>query len=189
MKYALLVITFLFLASCSKPKTVLICGDHVCVNKAEAEEFFKENLSIEVKVIDKEVKDEINLVELNLKDNSDKNKQINIKEKNKTNEEVKILTKNQIKKIKKNINKKKKNKKLTKKIIHKNTKKNNKFLKKNDKTLDNKKQIKPQKNPYNLNNKVVDICTIIEKCSIDEISKFLLKQGKKKGFPDITERQ
>ena len=142
-----------------------------------------------IKKLNKKKKENINLVELNLKDNSDKNKQINIKEKNKTNEEVKILTKNQIKKIKKNINKKKKNKKLTKKIIHKNTKKNNKFLKKNDKTLDNKKQIKPQKNPYNLNNKVVDICTIIEKCSIDEISKFLLKQGKKKGFPDITERQ
>jgi len=62
------------------------------------------------------------------------------------------------------------------------------LLKKNDKTLDNKKQIKPQRDAYKLNNKVVDICTIIEKCSIDEISKFLLKQGKKKGFPDITER-
>ena len=44
MKYALLVITFLFLASCSKPKTVLICGDHICVNKAEAEKYFRENL-------------------------------------------------------------------------------------------------------------------------------------------------
>ena len=31
-------------------------------------------------------------------------------------------------------------------------------------------------------NKVVDVCTIIEKCSIDEISKYLLKQGKKKIF-------
>ena len=39
------------------------------------------------------------------------------------------------------------------------------------------------------NKEVVDVCTIIEKCSIEEISKYLLKQGKKKGFPDITERQ
>ena len=62
-------------------------------------------------------------------------------------------------------------------------------MKKNDKTLDNKKKNKPQKDTYKLNNKEVDVCTIIEKCSIDEISKFLLKQGKKKGFPDITERQ
>ena len=36
---------------------------------------------------------------------------------------------------------------------------------------------------------VVDVCTILEKCSIDEISKYLLKQGKKKKFPDITYRQ
>ena len=36
---------------------------------------------------------------------------------------------------------------------------------------------------------VVDVCTILEKCSIDEISKYLLKQGKKKDFPDITARQ
>ena len=33
---------------------------------------------------------------------------------------------------------------------------------------------------------VVDVCTILKKCSIDEISKYLLKQGKKKDFPDIT---
>ena len=36
---------------------------------------------------------------------------------------------------------------------------------------------------------VVDVCTIIKKCSIEEISKYLLKQGKKKDFPDITTRQ
>ena len=36
---------------------------------------------------------------------------------------------------------------------------------------------------------VVDVCTIIEKCSIEEISKYLLEQGKKKEFPDITKRQ
>ena len=36
---------------------------------------------------------------------------------------------------------------------------------------------------------VVDVCTILEKCSIDEISKYLLEQGKNKKFPDITTRQ
>ena len=73
MKIVLLFFIFLFLANCSKPKTVLICGDHVCVNKAEAEQYFEENLSIEVKVIDKKIKKEINLVELNLK-NDEKGK-------------------------------------------------------------------------------------------------------------------
>ena len=39
--------------------------------------------------------------------------------------------------------------------------------------------------PQNVNKKrkdVVDVCTILDKCSIDEISKFLIKQGKKKIF-------
>ena len=34
-----------------------------------------------------------------------------------------------------------------------------------------------------------DICTILEKCNINEISKYLLEKGKKKKFPDITKRQ
>ena len=37
---------------------------------------------------------------------------------------------------------------------------------------------------YSKNAEVVDVCTLIKKCSIDEISKYLLKQSKKKGFPD-----
>ena len=34
----------------------------------------------------------------------------------------------------------------------------------------------------------VDVCELIEKCTIEEISKYLIKMGKKKGFPDITSR-
>ena len=36
-----------------------------------------------------------------------------------------------------------------------------------------------------INKDVVDVCTILEKCSIDEISKYLLIEGKKKSFPNI----
>ena len=53
MKLVLFVSLVFFLTNCSKPKTVLICGDHVCVNKAEAEQYFEENLSIEVKIVSK----------------------------------------------------------------------------------------------------------------------------------------
>ena len=52
----------------------MICGDHVCINKAEAEKYFEENLTLEVKVIDKKVKKEINLVEINLNNNQFGNK-------------------------------------------------------------------------------------------------------------------
>ena len=38
------------------------------------------------------------------------------------------------------------------------------------------------------NNEVFDICTILKKCSIDEISKYILKEGSSKNFPDITKR-
>ena len=40
MRNILILIIIIFLSSCGKPKTVLICGDHECVNKAEAEQYF-----------------------------------------------------------------------------------------------------------------------------------------------------
>ena len=64
-----LIIIFVLLQSCSKPKTVLICGDHECINKKEAKLYFEENLSLEVKIIDPKNKDNFDLVELNLKKN------------------------------------------------------------------------------------------------------------------------
>ena len=36
---------------------------------------------------------------------------------------------------------------------------------------------------------IVDICKILKKCDFEEISKYLIKQGKKKNFPDITLRE
>ena len=78
MKKLLLFLIFLFILGCNKPKTVLICGDHVCVNKAEAEQYFEDNLTLEVRVIDNKAKKDIDLVELNLKSNSEGKKKISI---------------------------------------------------------------------------------------------------------------
>ena len=36
---------------------------------------------------------------------------------------------------------------------------------------------------------IFDVCTILKECSIEEISKYLIEQGKKKNFPDLTQRQ
>ena len=184
MKYFLLTISLLLLANCSKPKTVLICGDHICVNKAEAEEYFQENLSIEVKIFDKRIKDEMDLVELNLKQNQSGGKRISILSKKNTNNKIKILSNEEIIEIKKDIKNRKKEKKIAKKIT-----------KKKKETIDNEKKITKSDSKILENsikkkyNDVVDVCTIIKECSIDEISKYLLKQGKEKGFPDITTRQ
>ena len=44
MKIIIFISLFFFLNNCSKPKTVMICGDHICINKAEAEQYFEDNL-------------------------------------------------------------------------------------------------------------------------------------------------
>ena len=185
MKYITLLLLFIFLTNCSNTKTVLICGDHVCVNKDEAEQYFEENLTLEVKVIDKKQKKEIDLIELNLKENNGDKKKISFFEKKKTKETLKVLNNDEISIIKKNVKNKKKSKK--KENIRSSFKKEKIAKKKNNnKVTKKKKKVKTKmiKNEV----KVIDICSTLEECNIDEISKYLLNQGKK-DFPDITKRQ
>ena len=175
MKYVFIFLTFFFLANCSKPKSVFVCGDHVCLNKAEAEQYFEENLSIEVKIIDKKDKKELNLIELNLENNQNNKKSISLYSKKITDKKLKILSQEEIIMIKENINKDIpiiKQKIPEKKKKFKQTVKNDEIA-----NVDIKK------------NNIVDICTILENCSIDEISKYILKKGKTKDFPDITIRK
>ena len=191
MKYVFISL-LLLLNNCSKPKTVLICGDHICVNKAEVQQYFEENLTIEVKIIDRKKNEKINLVELNLKENSNKKKEISISSKNNTSEDLKILSEEEIVEIKKNIKSKNKKKKIVKKVSEKFEVDKNLNSKKKDVEKRNqfkKKNIKVKKNiVYKTSQNVVDVCIIIEKCSIDEISKYLIKQGNNKDFPDITKK-
>lgn len=185
-------ITFLLLlilaSNCTSTKTVLICGDHVCVNKDEANQYFEENLTLEVKVIDKTKKKEIDLIELNLKESINDNKKISFFAKKNTKEDLKILSNDDISKIKKNVRDKKKLKKSKKKKNTRTSFKKEKIAKKkyDNNVVKEKKDIKTKmiKNKV----KVVDICSILDECNIDEISKYLLNQSKK-DFPDITKRQ
>ena len=188
MKYLLLPFFFLILQNCSKPKTVYICGDHACVNKTEAKQYFEENLSLEVKIIDPKRKKIVDLVELNLKDNSSENRQINIKKKIKPKKEIKTLNNNEMKIIKRKIKEKEKNNKISK-IVKINNEKKFASLKQNNKIIEKSSTIKSKESIKKKRRDIVDICTIIKKCSIDEISKYLLKQGKKKSFPDITTKE
>ena len=72
------------------------------------------------------------------------------------------------------------------KIKKKKLKKANKDVKKPKQKLlvkkpkKNKKNIKSKKVINNQTVKIPDICTIIEKCSIDEISKYLINKAMKK---------
>ena len=188
-----IIIILFFLSSCSKTKTVLICGDHKCVNKLEAEQFFEENLTIEIKVINKRINKKFDLVQLNLNEDLKGKQKINLINKKKTNESLINLSDEEILKIKRNVKNKQKEKNTKKnknKEIAKLKQETNKI---NDNIIKNQKDIK--KNKKNIfkdleTNKyqVVDICKIIKKCNIDEISKYLIIQEKKKDYPDITKR-
>ena len=64
MRYILISLFFLTL-SCNKQKSVLICGDHKCINKAEAKQYFEDNLTIEVQIISKNKTSSYDLVDIN----------------------------------------------------------------------------------------------------------------------------
>ena len=107
MKIILLFITFFLFSCSSNVKKVYICGDHPCANKKEMNDYFDNNISVEVYTIDpNEEKKKINLVKLNL-DPSDQE----VKEKNNN-----LLTAQKKEIIEKKINERKKIAKL--KIIH-----------------------------------------------------------------------
>ena len=101
----LLVLLSFVLYSCSSSKSVLICGDHECINKEEAKLFFEENLTLEVKVITKNKEKNFSLVKINLEKENENIKIL----KSKNKKIVRKLSKDEIK-LKKNEIKEKKNK-------------------------------------------------------------------------------
>ena len=173
------IIIFLFiftLHACSKPKTVLICGDHVCINKAEAEQYFEDNLTLEVQIIDNKKKQNVDLVQLNLNSDQNNKKEISVLKKDNTEKKIKVLSNDEIELKKKELKKKKiKQNKKTKQVA------------KLKKTTSDKNQKKSRINKSK--EKINNICLILKECNIDEISEYLVKQGKKKDFPDITARE
>ncbi len=168
------IFMFIFVVSCSKPKSVLICGDHECINKSEARKYFEENLEIEVKIISKKNESRFDLVQMNIKND---NKEIKVIKKENI-KVVKKLTKNEIKLKKKEIKKYNEIAKLKKKKININKSENTK-----DKTI--KDSIKPS-SVNTFNNRSSDICLKLDKCNIDTITNYLIKNSNNKDYPDIT---
>ena len=178
MKY-LLFILILFTFSCSKQQTILICGDHECINKKEANQYFEENLTLEVQIISKEKKSRFDLVDLNI---SGEEPDIKVfKSENK--KVVKKLSKEEIKIKKQELNNKKR---LSKLKIEKDKKTPN--LNKNN--IKVKKQNKSQViSTYRSNNSAIDICLQLKKCDIDSIANYLIKLSNEKDFPNISIRE
>ena len=182
MRKIFLFLVFLIVIGCNKPRSVFICGDHVCVNKLEADQYFKENLTIEVKIIDKKKSKNLNLVELNLMNTSKNKEKILVSTKKNTKMKLKTLSEKEVQNIKSKLKKK------------------NKIAKKPDKDLSNNKK-KPkdkkiktsniinEKNILKSEKEIFDICEMIPECNIEEISKYLIKLGNKNKFPDISKRK
>ena len=186
MKILLIFLTFITISGCSKSKTVLICGDHVCVNNNEAQEYFEENLTLEVQINDNKKDENLNLVELNLNTKLDGKREISISEKDKPSKKLKVLSKIETKNLIAELKQKKKRKKDKEKIL-----KIDKTvtLNKKEKKVSSKLNIFKKSNSNIQSNKINDICLVLKKCDISEISKYLIKLGEKKNFPDITIRE
>ena len=170
MKFFLIII-FLIFFGCSgglnKVEKVYICGDHPCANKKEAEEYFDNNISVEIYTIssDKLKKENFDLVELNL-----------LEDKLRTKNKIKVSKNKQD--IKKQIQERKKLAKLKMKKIERSEK-----LTSNKETIKKIDIVKKKKiNKFTF----IRICKNLEECDIDKISKIMMDIGKQKPYPDLT---
>ena len=161
MKYLLYIFLF-FLISCSTPfskvERVYICGDHECKNDKEIKEYFANNISIEVFTVEtsKNQDERFDLAELNM-----------LEDKLKSDDKIKISEKK--KKIKKDINERKRIAKLKIKKIEE-----------PQKIIKTVKTKPPSKITF------IRICKNLKECDIDKISKIIMDIGKNKDFPNIT---
>ena len=179
MRY-ILFFFIVFIISCSQKKSILICGDHRCINKAEAKQYFEDNLTLEVQIISKNNKKSFNLIDLNINESNPKIKVIE----NKNKKVIKELSTEEIKAKKAELKIKKKQPKVKIEEIKK--------IKIEEKKLKNIiEEKKPTKvtsiKKFEDNSK--DICLKLEKCDIESITEYLIKVSNKKDYPNISTRE
>ena len=203
------VFLFLILVSCSTSNKTYLCGDRVCVDKKEFKEHFAKNLTIEIQSKKNKRNSSIDLVKLNLPEETlgNKKKVSNTETENEINKKQKISLKlekrrlqkeRKTKKIeaKKRAKLNKKQKKLDK--VEKNENKKINYIKtinNKDKFIEsvkatNKKVIKTNNVNKNFKSvksmKQVSICNDIKDCDIDKITELLSNKSKNKDFPNIN---
>ena len=57
MKIIIILLLVLFVNNCTSTKKTYWCGDHSCINKAEKESYFKKNMVVEVRELNKKNKE------------------------------------------------------------------------------------------------------------------------------------
>ena len=100
MKLIYIIFILLFTYSCANNKTVYWCGDHPCINKKEKEEYFKKNMSVEVKNVNELSKEEPSYID-KMKEKAILEQKKNIKEEKKLAKKLKEDEKRIIKEEKK----------------------------------------------------------------------------------------
>ncbi|MBL6857426.1 MAG: hypothetical protein ISQ92_01935 [Pelagibacteraceae bacterium] len=201
------LLAFFLLVSCVSTKKTYLCGNRECLDKKEFNEYFSENLSVELMSNNKKSKKTIDLVKLNTEKRTPKKKNSLFKpndildnqgEKEKLRMEKKrLLQERKIKKAKLKLKRKEEKKRIKDMKSNKIVKKKDKFqtttqqnkrssnkelIKKNDKYL-TKEEIT---NNTLVNKNIKSVCDKIEDCDIDTISEILTKKGKNKPFPNIA---
>ena len=165
---------FILILGCVSNNKVYICGNHECKNQREIDEYFKNNISIEVYVIednnDKKNKD---LVQLN-----SLNENINNKEEN--NKNLSFLKERKTQDVMNKKEQKPKKMKLTVKT---------EISESLDKSKNVKKQeIQKEEFTYKKQKtkKIVHMCKNLDECDIDVISRKVSELGINKSYPDIN---
>ena len=207
MKYLLLSFFVLFFSCNSMQSKTYICGDRACLDKKEFNEYFSNNLTLEIKIKKKKNNSIIDLANLNIKSSNlidKKEKSFTLSKKEQKNyikiEKIKLKEKRKREKIDKK-NKIKNQKKLAK-LKNKTKNKSNIVIKdvlqKKKSVVDtakaltepkieiNKKKDKIDVYKKTKTTKQVSICEELVDCDIDKITELLIKNGREKDFPDIT---
>lgn len=179
MKILNFLILILLFGCTSQANKVYICGDHPCKDKKEINEYFNNNISVEVYVVEskKQIMENIDLVDLNL--NNDE-----FKKKPNKNDLLFLKKKDKDQNV---INWGKKYSKIETKVPKK--KLDQKKIKKEAIKDDQNIVLKPKKR-FNFNSskatEVVHLCKNLNECDINIISKRINDLAKEKSFPNIN---
>ena len=167
MKILYFLLCFLILAGCNNQKTTFWCGDRECLNKKEKEEYFKKEMTVQVKVLSKsDINEKSDIEEITqqflLTEKEIKKRDKNIKKQAKIEKKKRKL---EGKKIKKQIRLEEKRKKKEEKSIKKQTilsKKSTNEIIKNDSYLSTFNKIKERILSKNISKPYPDINDIPE---------------------------
>jgi len=203
-----MILLIFFFSSCSNTKTVYWCGDHACASKKEKEAYFKKNMTIEKRVINRKKKEDKSTLDAIMDDQSLKknSNSKNLTSKSENGEDSLKLYKKKLSKEEKLMEKKriKEEKALTKQIRLEEKKRikeakkleKQKELKKKNRIKDEKK-LKKQKKLKKVvksdsNENEILISTKIgtlnfSKDDFDDLVKKIVNINKNKPYPNLND--